>query len=280
MSELTTPGIQVSHYTERSPDHEVNEDLVLSGDTFVIVLDGATRNPAVRETGCIHDVPWLVRMLGTQLVAGLLEDVDVPLSEILAGAISRVGELHSHTCDLSNPDSPSSTVALLRRRGQLVDYLVLADCTVVFRKHDRSVLSFTDDRLDYLPNYSVETVREMRNNPAGFWVASTKPEAAYQAVTGTVDLGYGDVQSAGILTDGAAGLVERHGGTWADTMQILEEPRGPQELVAKVREADETAPQPGRGKRHDDATAALCWFPASSYGRASVLANKAAFSLA
>jgi hypothetical protein len=279
MSESTAPGIQISHYTERSPDHDVNEDLILTGEKFVVVLDGATHHPAVTDNGCIHDVRWLVHKLGVQLVSRLLDETDEPLPEVLAAAISGVRDLHADTCDLTNPDSPSSTVALLRRRGQLVDYLVLADCSIAFRKHNHSILHFTDDRVDHLPDYSVETVREMRNCPGGFWVASTKPEAAYEAVTGTIDLNHGDIQSAGLFTDGAAGLVERHEGTWAETMRILESGRGPQQLIEKVRELDEKEPGGTRGKRHDDATAAVCWFPGSAHGRATVLSNKEVFSL-
>lgn len=86
------------------------------------------------------------------------------------------------------------------------------------------------------------------------------------AVTGTLDLNDGgptqQIRTAALLSDGAATLVERHGGEWAETMRLLEE--GPRVLVGHVRSADEASTGTFRGKRHDDATAILCTFPTSA----------------
>lgn len=250
-------GIQVEYYSETSPEHEDNEDFVLAGPDFVVVLDGASPVPGV-ATGCVHDVPWLVRSLAVRMAARLAANAD-PLPEILADAIGTVCQLHADTCDLTNPDSPSATVAILRRRGEQVDYLVLADSAIVFRIRDGSVSVITDSRIDHLPDYSVTSIRALRNNERGFWVASTKPEAARHALAGTLDLDNGAVQSAAVLTDGAATLVERHGWTWPTLLSVLDE--SPGRLVQVTREADEGGPAPTRDKRHDDATAVLCRFP-------------------
>jgi hypothetical protein len=52
---------------------------------------------------------------------------------ITAGACSIrwVKAQHASTCDLDNPASPSSTVALLRGRGAEIDALVLADSPIL-----------------------------------------------------------------------------------------------------------------------------------------------------
>jgi hypothetical protein len=42
-------------------------------------------------------------------------------------AIIATCRLHEHTCDLSNPDSPSTTVVMARQRNDQLDYLILAD---------------------------------------------------------------------------------------------------------------------------------------------------------
>ena len=246
-------------YTETSPTHEHNEDFVLAGDDFVIVLDGATPVQGL-ETGCIHDVPWLVRNLGLRLAEGLTSPDSQGLVEILDLAIQRVCAAHADTCDLKNPSSPSSTVALLRVRDNRADYLALADSSVVFKMADSSIRPITDDRLDHLSDYSVQGVAAARNTPKGFWVASTKPEAAHNAVTGSIDLATQAVATAAVLTDGAATLVERHGQSWDELLAILGS--GPMELIRRTRELDETATGKLNGKRHDDATAALCRFTA------------------
>ena len=46
---------------------------------------------------------------------------------------------------------------------------------------------FVDDRTSHLPGgrpYSYALVSSLRNQPGGFWVASTNPKAAYEAVQG------------------------------------------------------------------------------------------------
>lgn len=87
------------------------------------------------------------------------------------------------------------------------------------------------------------------------------------AVTGTLGLN-GDgpaeqVRAVALLSDGAATLVERHGGEWAETMRLLKQ--GPRVLIGHVRSADEVSTGKFRGKRHDDATAVLCTFPPNAH---------------
>ncbi|GGU40767.1 protein phosphatase 2C domain-containing protein [Nocardioides albus] len=262
-------GLDARSYSEASPDHAVNEDFVLIGQNFAVVLDGASPVKGL-DTGCIHDVPWLVRTLAGQLLA-LLTTSNDSLGDILTQAIEGVNGAHAGTCDLSNPNSPSSTVAILRRRRQEIDYLVLADSPIVVQRHDGTITAITDDRIDHLPDYSVAGISKLRNSPDGFWVASTRPEAGSMAVTGTLDLNDGgpvqQIRTAALLTDGAATLVERHGGEWADTMRLLE--IGPRELIGHVRTVDESGTGKFRGKRHDDATAVLCTFPTNAYHAAA-----------
>jgi len=100
-------------------------------------------------------------------------------------------------------------------------------------------------------------VRDQRNQAGGFWVASTKPEAALQAVQLTVPAE--QLRRAAVLTDGACRLVERfHLLDWIDLIKMLDT-EGPAELIRRVRAAENTIdPAPGsRGKPHDDATAVL-----------------------
>lgn len=243
---------------EGAPDRQlpsVNEDLVLGGPDFVVVLDGATAPRGV-ESGCVHSVAWLVGQLGGQLVAPLLGRSRASLAEILADAIGAVCAEHASTCDLSNPDSPSSTVSMLRVTPDQVDHLVLADSPIILRSPAREVTVVADDRIDHLPEYTLEAVRRLRNQPGGFWVASTEPKAAYEAVSGTT--GRAEVEVVALLTDGASRLCERYGHSWEGLLGVLEAD-GPQALVDRVRAYDELAPDASfRGKRHDDATAVLC----------------------
>ncbi|NUR87021.1 MAG: hypothetical protein HOY71_23315, partial [Nonomuraea sp.] len=119
--------LRITQATSPAPG-AVNEDYVLSGPGWVAVLDGATAPRGV-ESGCVHGVPWLVRRLSWAIGARIGEAL--PLREVLAAAISDTRAAHGGLCDLGNPNSPSSTVALLRERGELLDYLVLCDSPVL-----------------------------------------------------------------------------------------------------------------------------------------------------
>ena len=251
--------MEIRSISQPAPDRRppaVNEDLVLSGHDFVVVLDGATAGKGV-DSGCLHTVAWLVQRLGRQLALPLLTRSAAPLADLLADAIAAVGAEHADSCDLANPDSPSSTVAMIRVGSDHVDHLVLADSPVVMRSPAGAVSVHSDDRIDLLPEYTFEAVRRLRNQPGGFWVASTDPKAAYEAVRGTTDRA--EIELVAVLSDGAARYVERYGHSWDDLFDLLTTD-GPRELVERVWAYDEAAhPDTFRGKRYDDATAVLAY---------------------
>jgi hypothetical protein len=249
----------ISHATQAAPDARANEDCVVTGPDFAVVLDGATTARGV-DTGCVHDVPWLVSRLGAELSRLLLTE-SLSLPDTLAASIEGVMKQHVDTCDLDNPDSPSSTVAIVRGRGDTVDYLVLSDSPVVLRDNVGAIEVVHDDRLDALPGYTAEIVRERRNAPGGFWVASNAPLAAHEALTGTVPRD--QLDCVALFTDGASRLAERHGLSWADLIQLLDQV-GPAAVIERVRHEDERVAGGNPGKVHDDATAVLCRFDAES----------------
>lgn len=244
--------MEVSYATEAGSKDRPSEDYVVCGPDWVAVFDGATAPDGV-DTGCVHDVRWLVRRFASA-VAALMPLGDMPLDDLLAAAIAGVRGAHGGACDLGNPDSPSSTVSLCRVTGTRLDYLALADSPIVLRQPGDGVRVFRDGALDRLPGgrpYTLDLVRRMRNQAEGFWVASTVPEAAYHAVRGTTGIGPGS--ELALLTDGASRLAELFGRTWESLMATLRD-AGPRRLIAAVRELEDS--EPARcGKRHDDATA-------------------------
>lgn len=149
-------------YATRPGSRRPNEDLVVAGPSWIVVLDGATAAPGV-DGGCAHDVAWLVGRLGGALAARLARDDAAPLAEVLESAIEETRAAHSGACDLGNPDSPSATVAMVRVGGR-VEYLVLGDSTVVLSQVGGQAVAVSDDRLERLPGgrpYSLELVRQI-----------------------------------------------------------------------------------------------------------------------
>jgi hypothetical protein len=252
-----------------------NEDFAAAAPGLLLVVDGAGA-PAGVESGCVHSVSWYARNLGGLLLAAA-GDVGVGLGEALAVSIERVNALHATTCDLRHPGSPSATVALARVHDGRLEYLVLSDSVLVLDRRDLGPTVVTDGRLaeviarldepDDRPAVGsdahtgrlrsrVQRLAEYRNQPGGFWVASTNPEAAHEALIGSAPLA--DLDAVALLSDGASRLADRFDlVTWPDVLGILRKD-GPGELIARTREAEATDPDGvrwPRGKASDDASA-------------------------
>jgi hypothetical protein len=274
--------MHVSFASRRSPDKVVNEDLVIATPSVVIVLDGASVPPGL-ETGCRHGTTWFVRQLGTRLLDLIGEEPTRPLAESLAGAIEHTRTLHDGMCNLEHPETPSATVAIVRERERdaVLDYLVLADSTVLLEGLSE-VRAVIDARIDGVAathraaihkhptgsvggqrswaEYTVQ-LRQHRNRSQGFWVASTDPKAAHHALTGTVVCD--SLQRAAVLTDGATRMVDRFQLLdWSHLLDVLNR-TGPEGLIRQTRAAETSDPEGRRwprSKQHDDATAVLCRF--------------------
>lgn len=253
-----------------------NEDWVGGSPALAVVLDGLST--AGLSTGCRHGVPWFVAHLGGHLMA-TLADATVTLTDGLAASLERVAAIHPE-CDLANPGTPSATVAVLRQRYDVLDYLVLADSPVILEGTSGDHTVITDLRVDeVLPELRAEVEqhethtaghrealqrlvlaqRKVRNTADGYWVAGANPEAARHCVTGSAKLG--DLRSAAVMSDGVSRLVTEYGmATWDQVFATLRM-EGPSGLIRAVRKTEATDPTGRRWPRYksgDDATVAYC----------------------
>lgn len=252
-----------------------NEDRVAHAMGFVCVLDGVTTAPDV-NSGCIHGPAWYVDRLTAHLLAGYAIAPQADLVTLLRAAIVRASDEHAGTCDLSQPSTPASTVCLLRENPDTVDYLVLCDTTLVL--DTGTITAVTDDRFAKLveqlrPSVAAASVLAVNrgytpgkwdhvNRAGGYWIAAANPDAADNAITGTVSkTGHHAIRRAALLTDGASCAVDKLGlMDWAGLLDLVEA-RGPEELIAQVRDAERAITAAADGtKPHDDATVALCLF--------------------
>lgn len=267
--------MRVALASEPAGPDRPNEDFTAAVPGGAVLLDGAG-TPAGSESGCRHGVAWYARALGTSLLVEIV-DQDRSLADALSSAITHVRDLHADTCDLNHPGTPSATVIAVRLRADRFEYLVLADSVLLLDRTNDAPSVITDDRearvgrelrkpMDALPTDTpeheaarrayMEALRSRRNVTDGFWVADANPEAAHQALTGTVLRDR--LNGISLLSDGASRLADRFDlASWTDTLKILEH-SGPHELIHRVREAERTDPRGERwprGKTHDDATA-------------------------
>lgn len=261
----------ISGSTERP-----NEDWVTATPSAVVVLDGVTAPRGV-EAGCHHGITWFVNQLGKYLLA-FMENDDESISDSLAKAISRVGALHADTCVLAAPGTPAAAVAALRVRGRSVEYLVLADTSIVLDTTS-GVTVVSDHRVENAAPEATARTREdpigspehqakvahmskvqleRRNTAGGYWVAASDPAAAEHAITGALPIG--EVTRVAVLTDGASRAVDMFRKMdWLECLDFLQV-HGPRDLIAFVRSIEDEDPDGRRWprfKKSDDATAAL-----------------------
>ena len=129
-----------------SPGHvgRPNEDFVGAVPGAVVLLDGA--GIPGTDSVCRHGVAWYSHTLGATLLGQLARDPGTDLAAVLADSIGQVSGQHRHTCDVANPISPQSTVAIIRFHEERVDFLVLADVFVVLGSSESGPQVVTDSR--------------------------------------------------------------------------------------------------------------------------------------
>jgi hypothetical protein len=271
-------AVEVSFASWPGSLSKANEDFVAASPSVAVVLDGLSAPPPL-GTGCLHGTPWFVAQLGAQVMSATITAGGEPLPDLVASAIARVADSHADTCDLHHPGTPSSSLAVLRERDQRVEYLLLFDSVIVL-DGPSGVVVVTDRRVDAFARQEdlatrehpigspahqqgvqdlVAAQRRHRNRAGGYWVAGSKPAAAYQAVTGSRP--HHQVKRAALLTDGVSCLVELYAAAdWPELLDSLQQ-HGPTHGISRVRELEDADPSGSRWpryKRSDDATAAYC----------------------
>ncbi|MEY9969555.1 hypothetical protein ABIA33_007644 [Streptacidiphilus sp. MAP12-16] len=265
--------------TEPARSGRPNEDFIAASPSAVVLLDGAG-TPVGSDSGCTHGVPWYVARLGVHLLAQATNHSDQALTDCLSAAIAETAELHVDTCDLSHPGTPSATVIAARLTDSALEYLVLADSTLVIAPASGAApVAITDDReaavgaalrgpmdaeASGTPEHTaalrayVEAMRAHRNQRGGFWVAAADPRAAAEAITGSIPRA--DINGFALLSDGASRLVDRFQlADWRQALQLIRD-QGPAALIDHVRDAEHSDPEGRRwprGKVHDDTAIAV-----------------------
>lgn len=268
--------MRITTATEPGDPTKPNEDWLLAEPNLMIMLDGAT---ARTETGCRHGIAWFTAKLGSA-ITGYAAEPHLDLPTVLSASIITTAEQHRE-CDLTHPGTPSAAVAIVRRRGETFEYLVLGDITLVLDTKDE-LRVIADDRVDATAVAErAEAARHpfgtaekqaallkmkrlelaLRNKPDGFWTASTDPEAAQHALTGAVPAV--ELRRLMLLTDGAARAVAMFRlMDWPALLALLDRD-GPTQVLRVVREAEHADASGGRWHRNklsDDASVIFASF--------------------
>ncbi|MCY7343975.1 MAG: protein phosphatase 2C domain-containing protein [Pseudonocardia sp.] len=251
---------------------DTNADRVFVADQAVIMLDGASAFEPVDV-----DPATYTDLLGHVIADQLDQDQDAELAAAVAHAI---GHAAAHL-GLTAGHSPSSTVSVLRTRGEMVDFYVLGDSPIYYgtgrtthRVYDARLSSVAEpehhryvSQLRAGRGYNAEhraalvtlqrAQRRQRNLDARYWIAEAEPRAARHGITTSQPASA--VDWAVLPTDGASDFIDHTDRSWAeiggyDAGQLAD-------LLARIHQWESATDPDGqhlpRAKRHDDKTVAV-----------------------
>lgn len=180
--------------TAQLPAIDDSDDKVFTTPNAVVMLDGASAFVPVPVPASTY-----ADYLGAHLRDTLTAQPHIDLTTALSEAISDI----ARALDLHEGESPSSTVTIARRRGDVLELLILGDNLVMLPGE-----ILIDDRLDVLDLAPRRKYRERlaagsgyddehkallrklqtlqaqhRNREGGYWIAETDPAAAHHAIT-------------------------------------------------------------------------------------------------
>ncbi len=138
------------------------EDWLYADEKMAFVLDGASGVSGDKITDRATDVVWFVENIGQELRKGLHREDDV--LKIIKNTVEIVAERYMQFAGSAEvADKPSTTLSLLRIRGEYLEYYSICDSEIVIRKKDGSVLHILDDRLTKLDNINFDRMRKIAN---------------------------------------------------------------------------------------------------------------------
>lgn len=255
----------------------VCEDRVGVAGPLAWVIDGATPLSDSPLTDGESDAAWLADRLDFHLRRASEAFTDQPLVLLTEHLLRQVAEDAAHDWSHEPVLPPSAALGLVRNQGSYIDYLVLADVTVHVAPPG---LTVTDKRVDASTHDAMvvlerelarthrheEAMRVVRpallasrradmNTSGGYWVASTDPAAAQNALSGQVAIDAGTRLL--LCTDGFS----RAWDTFAHCEgpdDVLASGARAQEVLNRIREeemADVQCVSYPRWSVHDDAAA-------------------------
>lgn len=181
--------------------HSCNEDTWGEVGNLFWVIDGASRPSALADK-CLTTCDY-VKTLSASIFKNYSDTL--PLQDILAKSIQNS---MSSNCEEVHP---SAAIAMVRKINNHAEWLLLGDC-FIFYSQDSHVKALTDNRLgtiacdqrtalrnarkvkvskqriDDLARDLVLAECSKRNVDGGYWIASDNPSAAYQSITGKLDV--------------------------------------------------------------------------------------------
>lgn len=255
-------------------DSKVNEDRFGAQANLAWVIDGATSLSDQPVTDAASDASWLVDIIVKHLEQHAAAGTE-SLGDILRDTIAKVVD-ESESWSSTPQFPPSAAIAILRANEHNVEYVMLADVSIVSASgqviSDRRVDVPNQPALDELTNLLragatfadarlavndllINTRTQSMNKPGGYWVIATEREAAQNAISGV--LTHEECANALLTTDGFSRIVDLMGieANWDRYLSGEIKLSDGLQRLRSVENDDADARQYPRWSKSDDATA-------------------------
>lgn len=262
------------------PGHRINEDIASVSKNSAWVLDGATGLNNKNLIAEDSDAKWFVEKWNAYLIQHV-DDIEISLPEILRNGIQQISNAYFSSVDakkITALDLPSAGISLVRLNGGILEYFILGDCTLHFKK-DNVVTAYKIDDLEDLDNMAIAELkhllekglskeqameqikpllirnRKLKNKPGGYWILGFDECAVDNGLTGRVDINSGDELL--LMTDGFSAICNKYNVRTIDSIFNNIEFETLEDIYTLIRTTEEEDPdimKYPRFKLSDDAS--------------------------
>ena len=268
------------------PARDINEDIAFINNYAAWILDGATGLSRKNLVDTESDAKWFVEQWDEYLKKNIMK-WNMELKDIVSEGIKQINNnFHTNLNDsqksnLQSIDLPSSTIALIRWDKNYIDYLLLGDCTLMFKNNNNEIKYIKDETLDHLDGIVIEFMtrekkknsishiearelamdllvkhRSLKNKPNGYWSLGFSKESAEKAKVGKEKL---EKESKILLmSDGFSILFNKYTKVKKEEIFDIIEQEGLKSCYKLIREIEDNDPeciQYPRLKKSDDSSA-------------------------
>lgn len=280
--------INVKYETISKGGKPVNEDVVYGSPNYWWILDGATGLNTKNLTTGKSDAQWYVKKWDEYLKLNL-KDLERPLTQIVSDGIDRVKDAFYKECGLSNIEKiekPSSTIALIRKVENRIEYFLLGDCTLLVKDTNGQVNRIKDNSIEKFDTAAINAMKKnieikgmsfqqarkdvndiliknrmLKNTYEGYWILEFEKEAVKHSVYGSIDIK--ELSSMLVMSDGYAAVCDLYKYFDEDELIYNIEKKGIEyiyNVIRKIEEEDYECKKYLRFKKGDDASAIFAKF--------------------
>lgn len=146
-------------------DKKWNEDVFAVGNSYLLVIDGATGLGKNNVMGVGDDAMWFAHLMKEEISNRINENIS--LSDIVTKAIEKVQSAYAMDIDeVEKIDMPSGCIALFRERDDNIEFFGLGDTCGVIEFNDGSIEVISDKNLEQLDQTVIEKMQLLSKEQA------------------------------------------------------------------------------------------------------------------